>query len=236
MASASSGPAPARRLSSGSGFGGESDGDTGSGSRGAPASHASVLEAWSKQIEASVGALRRRGSDNEQIEGLKVHYVETKPLSNGKAAAPPAPADEPAPGVSSREEMENLGKIYLRVKMEACRWLEQVLESPSLFVDESGARKDPCETETLLAALQNGVALCRVANALMPGCIPQFTSDFSKDTSFMVPLSERENIKRFIRACSDAMSIPGMLLFQVGDLHNNQSMPKVVLSLRAVAE
>jgi len=31
-------------------------------------------------------------------------------------------------------------------------------------------------------------------------------------------------------------SIPESLLFSVGDLHLNQNMPKVVLSLRAIAE
>ncbi|GBG25186.1 Actin [Hondaea fermentalgiana] len=217
-------------------------------------SHASVLDAWSRQIESSFGhkqpkpKRRNRIGSNDfgdddyyddefgEDNDFNVRYSSAHALpANAQAPSPQTDhdADLTPPGAQTREDLENLGKTFLRIKAETGAWLDRVLHA-SIFSE--GGHVDATDTSTLFEALKSGVILCRVANAILPGCIPSFTSDFSSEASYKVPLSERENIKKFIRACHDAMSIPDSLLFEVGDLHNQQNIPKVVLSLRAVAE
>lgn len=239
-----------RSLANGAGEGSEDS----TAAEGNNMSHASVLDAWSRQIEETMGHRatpkpRRRNrmtsddfeddlDDDEDESAFNVQYSKAHALPASASERPPTAegqegADEFIPGAQSREDLENLGKTFIRVKAETGVWLDRVLGT-SMF--ETGSNIDATDTGTLYQVLKSGVVLCRIANAILPGCITSFTSDFSKETPYMQPLSERENIKKFIRACHDAMSIPDSLLFDVGDLHNMQNIPKVILSLRAVAE
>eukprot|EP00516_Mucochytrium_quahogii_P008496 CAMPEP_0203745956 /NCGR_PEP_ID=MMETSP0098-20131031/1541_1 /ASSEMBLY_ACC=CAM_ASM_000208 /TAXON_ID=96639 /ORGANISM=" , Strain NY0313808BC1" /LENGTH=1280 /DNA_ID=CAMNT_0050633889 /DNA_START=230 /DNA_END=4069 /DNA_ORIENTATION=+ len=210
----------------------EENSDSALDQNGAGLNHASVMDAWSKQIEQSLGQLKTYDNDHGEGSRVKVEYVkggQTIPLDSPFGSISDDGIDF-VPGATSREDLENLGKIYLRVKLEAFLWLERIT-GETIYDGHTTP-----DTATIFEMLKSGVILCQIANKLLPGCIASYTSDFSNDSSFMVPLSERENIKRFIRACEDSMNIPESLLFDVGDLHNMENMPKVVLSLRAIAE
>jgi len=212
-------------------------------------SHASVLDAWTKQIETSMSSIKQPNHkrcssgdvfEDEESEGQSsapafgVQYAHVPVAAPSSATSPlteETGTDDFVPAAQTREALENLGKTFLRVKHEAGIWLKNVLHKDDLF-----GNLDSMATDSFFEILKSGVLLCQVANKIIPDCIASFTEDFSTDTSFMVPLSERENIKKFTRACREAIHIPDSLLFEVGDLHNMQNMPKVLLSLRAVAE
>jgi len=185
--------------------------------------HLSVMQAWSLKIEQSVGLLQQ-----EDKGILSVHYVPQRKDSFDDDSFEDSNI---CVGAKSRDELESLGKIYLRVKAEAAEWLEMIT-GQNLFPGD----KHFVETMSFFQVLKSGVLLCQLINLLHPNSVPVFVEDFSLDSPVVTPLHERENISKFLKACHEVMGVPPHLMFTLNDIYNLANMPKVVLSLRGIAQ
>jgi len=70
-------------------------------------------------------------------------------------------------------------------------------------------------------------------------CVIQYTQltiGIVMNMACETPPAQHNALVKYVCIALYRDSIPESLLFSVGDLHLNQNMPKVVLSLRAIAE
>lgn len=151
-------------------------------------------------------------------------------------------------GATTREDLERLGVVFLNLKRQVCRWLlkfeihvpqaqgENVASQENVDAGDRQLSGNVVSTDVLFHALKRGDALCALANDLYFGeCIKQY-NHFEDDGDVMEALHAQDNIAKFLKACIEVFHVPADLLFSVADLFNNHNMPKVVLSLRAIAQ
>ncbi|KAJ2358534.1 Protein kinase of the Mitotic Exit Network [Coemansia sp. RSA 2618] len=87
-----------------------------------------------------------------------------------------------------------------------------------------GEQLDAC---TLRETLRDGVVLCRLINALRPGAVKRINTK-------RLPFTQMENISNFLSA-AQSLGLDSSDLFQTVDLYEGKNMPRVVMTLLAIA-
>ncbi|KAJ1854721.1 Protein kinase of the Mitotic Exit Network [Coemansia sp. RSA 638] len=96
----------------------------------------------------------------------------------------------------------------------AARFIETVL----------GEHVDAC---TLRDTLRDGVVLCRLINTLRPGAVKRINTK-------RLPFVQMENISNFL-AAAQSLGLDSSDLFQTVDLYEGKNMPRVIMTLLAIA-
>ncbi|KAJ2152365.1 Protein kinase of the Mitotic Exit Network, partial [Coemansia sp. RSA 637] len=87
-----------------------------------------------------------------------------------------------------------------------------------------GEHVDAC---TLHHTLRDGVVLCRLINTLRPGAVKRINTK-------RLPFVQMENISNFL-AAAQSLGLDSSDLFQTVDLYEGKNIPKVVMTLLAIA-
>ncbi|KAJ1867777.1 Protein kinase of the Mitotic Exit Network [Coemansia sp. RSA 989] len=87
-----------------------------------------------------------------------------------------------------------------------------------------GEHLDAC---TLRESLRDGVVLCRLINALRPGSVKRINTK-------RLPFTQMENISNFL-AAAQKLGLDSSDLFQTVDLYEGKNMPRVIMTLLAIA-
>ncbi|KAJ2848071.1 Protein kinase of the Mitotic Exit Network, partial [Coemansia brasiliensis] len=87
-----------------------------------------------------------------------------------------------------------------------------------------GEHLDTC---TLRESLRDGVVLCRLINALRPGSVKRINTK-------RLPFTQMENISNFL-AAAQKLGLDSSDLFQTVDLYEGKNMPRVIMTLLAIA-
>eukprot|EP00026_Physarum_polycephalum_P006699 Phypoly_transcript_06750.p1 GENE.Phypoly_transcript_06750~~Phypoly_transcript_06750.p1 ORF type:complete len:496 (+),score=86.72 Phypoly_transcript_06750:172-1659(+) len=82
------------------------------------------------------------------------------------------------------------------------------------------------QSNDVFTALKSGIVLCKLANKIKPGVVRNINTK-------TIAVCERENIKSYIRACTE-IGVPNDELFDVGDLHDKKSINAVIVSIYAL--
>jgi hypothetical protein len=112
-------------------------------------------------------------------------------------------------------------KYEVEKEQEARVWMENVIGEP---LDSSVPQSEPLGANRFHAALKDGIALCKLANAIVGGV---------KYNTMKVPFKQMENINNFLTAC-EKYGLVKTDLFQTVDLYEKQNMWQVVLCLYAL--
>lgn len=109
---------------------------------------------------------------------------------------------------------KNAGKIKPEFAAEMREWIEQVIG-------------EPLEGESLQEGLKNGIALCKLINAIKPGTIKKIHPPTS------VAFKQMENISFFLSACKE-FGVPPYDLFLTPDLYESANMLSVMGTIAAL--
>ncbi|KAJ2503493.1 Protein kinase of the Mitotic Exit Network [Coemansia sp. RSA 1972] len=98
-------------------------------------------------------------------------------------------------------------------------------DTAALFIETVlNERVDSCALHT---TLRDGVVLCRLINTLRPGAIKRINTK-------RLPFVQMENISNFL-AAAQSLGLDSSDLFQTVDLYEGKNIPKVVMTLLAIA-
>ena len=99
------------------------------------------------------------------------------------------------------------------LEAEARAWIEAVLDER---LGESSLQEE----------LKDGVVLCRLVDAIKPGCCP-------KHSVSRMPFKQMENIGNYLAACT-ALGVPAFDTFQTVDLFENKDMGAVLVNIHSL--
>lgn len=114
-------------------------------------------------------------------------------------------------------------KYDINLEQEARQWIEAVTGEP---LNPSVSSDEPLGADRFHEALKDGVALCKLADAIVgPGKV--------KANSSKLAFKQMENINNFLTAC-EKLGMSKVDLFQTVDLYEKQNMVQVVTTIHAL--
>lgn len=108
-------------------------------------------------------------------------------------------------------------KYSEELAQESLEWIKAVTAEP---INTSG------DTDNFFEVLKDGVILCKLANALQPGCI-------KKVNESKMAFKCMENISAFLE-CAKNFGVPTQETFQSVDLWERQNLNSVVICLQSL--
>ena len=117
-------------------------------------------------------------------------------------------------GMTAELAEKKAAKYDPDMEKQAVDWMQEVIG-------------EPLPEGSFHEALKDGAYLCKLINAIRPGCVPKVNQ--SKMAFKMM-----ENIGNFLTACEKECGLKKTDLFQTVDLYEAQNMPQVLNGLHAL--
>jgi len=196
--------------------------------------------ASSKAQAGSRPASKKSPATSGKLSGDEPAIAPPMPLSakysTGFTVLGPVQVLGPAKGQryvnAAEREAEDGGQLNygLDRDLAAKRWAkyDPVLEA-SVRAWVEAVLGEPLEGATLQEALRSGIALCRLANAIEPGCC-------AKPSTLVSPFKQMENIGNYLEACTTPLGQPVHATFQTIDLYEEgKDFGQVLMQVHSLA-